>query len=615
MRTSRRLAAVAAGIAAVIGLAACSGGGSGNSIGNGSTGTTPKGAKQQGGTATLAWSGGVAPNFIFPYAPATNTNGYNQNLTMYPWLYLAASGDGAQAAPDPAENLYSSLDYSNGDKKLTIKLKPWKWSDGAPITSRDFSFVYNLLKVNKSNWNGYVPGLFPDGIASVQTPDPSTVVINFSQPFNPDFYTGNELSSIQLLPQHAWDKTSASGKVGNYDETPAGAKQVYAFLQKEGGDMSTFTTNPLWKVVDGAWTLSSFNPNGDYAFVPNKNYSGPDKPTLSKFATVSFTDSTALVDALRSGSSIDVTGQLPLNDIGQVPELKAEGYSVDQKPLPGVAGIYPNFYNAQDGPVFSQLYIRQALEDLIDRPQIVSKVFHGYADPGNGPVPATAFSQWASPLEKSGGPYPYNPSKAISLLTAHGWKVTPNGTTTCQRPGTAASDCGSGVKQGQALSFQLAYSSGTTTTDEMMAAIQSSEAQAGIKLALKPEPFDTLVSTIGVCTASSHPASTCGWQLVAFGYSPYNLYPASNGIFDTGGTSNQGGYSDPKEDQLIQETEHGGSKQAFYTYEDYTAQQLPQLWIPLRTDILVYRTNLAGVTPLNPFSGGENAQDWYYVKS
>ena len=50
-------------------------------------------------------------------------------------------------------------------------------------------------------------------------------------------------------------------------------------------------------------------------------------------------------------------------------------------------------------------------------------------------------------------------------------------------------------------------------------------------------------------------------------------------------------------------------------HADYTAQQLPQLWIPLRTDILVYRSKLAGVTPLNPFSGGENAQDWYYVKS
>ena len=70
------------------------------------------------------------------------------------------------------------------------------------------------------------------------------------------------------------------GQGGNYDQTTAGAKAVYAFLQKQGGDMATFTTNPLWKVVDGPWQLSAFSSDGDYAYVPNKNYSGPDKPTL-----------------------------------------------------------------------------------------------------------------------------------------------------------------------------------------------------------------------------------------------------------------------------------------------------------------------------------------------
>jgi peptide/nickel transport system substrate-binding protein len=439
-------------------------------------------------------------------------------------------------------------------------------------------------------------------------------VVHLSSATNPTFFVDNVMSLIQMVPQHAWDKTSANGKVGNYDETPAGAKQVYAFLQKEGGDMSSFTTNPLWKVVDGAWTLTSFNPNGDYSYVPNKNYSGPDKPTLSKFATVSYTTTTALVDALRSGGNLSAA--LPLNDLGQIPQLKSEGYSVAKTALPGEAGIYLNFYSAQVGSLVGQLYIRQALEYLINRPQIVSKVFHGYADPGNGPIPMEGFSQWVSPLEKAGGPYPYNPAKATSILTGHGWKVTPNGVTTCVRPGTAATDCGTGVKQGQPLTFLLAYSSGNTTTDQTEASIQSSEAQAGIKINLKPEPFDTLTATVGVCTASSHPASTCGWQLVDFGYNPYNLYPASQGIFDIGGNYNNGGFTDPKEQQLIHATEYGAaSPQTFYQYEDYTAEQLPQLWLPLRNSLHVYPSNLAGYAPTNPFTSGENAQDWYFVKS
>ena len=83
------------------------------------------------------------------------------NLTEPLWPYLVYDGDGAQSAVNPQESLYSSLTYSNGDKTITIALKPWKWSDGTPITSRDFSFAYNLLKANWQNWNGYFPGLFP----------------------------------------------------------------------------------------------------------------------------------------------------------------------------------------------------------------------------------------------------------------------------------------------------------------------------------------------------------------------------------------------------------------------------------------------------------------------
>ncbi|MGD0698406.1 MAG: peptide ABC transporter substrate-binding protein [Trebonia sp.] len=555
----------------------------------------------------------ATPNFIFPLVPATNSDGYNENLSSPLWPNLVYEGDGAQSTINPQESLYSSLTYSNGDRTVTIVLKPWQWSDGKPITSRDFTFTYNLLKANVPNWQSYVQGLFPDDVKSVQTPNSSTIVLNLTQSYNPTFFTEDVIASIPLLPQHAWDRESATGTAGNYDETKSGAKAVYTFLQKEGGDIATFATNPLWQVVDGPWKLKSFSTDGEYIYVPNKNYSGPDKPALDEVINEPFTSDTAEFDALRSGSSLTVGG-LPQNDLRQIPELKAEGYSVATQPIPGVSGIYPNFYNSQVGAIASQLYIRQALEELINRPQIVSKVYDGYADPGNGPIPVGGFTSLLSPLEKSGGPYPYDPAKAIALLKAHGWTVTPNGTTTCAAPGTSATECGAGIAKGAALSFQLLYSSGSTSNDEQFAAIQSSEEQAGIKISLKAEPFNTLVSTVGVCNASSHPASSCGWQLVYFGYDPYGLDPAGDGIFNTDSTGNQGGYSSAEEDKLINETEFGSSTQTFFAYEDYTAEQLPQLWLPLPSNIQVYKTDLAGYAPLNPFSGGLNPEDWYFTK-
>jgi peptide/nickel transport system substrate-binding protein len=242
-------------------------------------------------------------------------------------------------------------------------------------------------------------------------------------------------------------------------------------------------------------------------------------------------------------------------------------------------------------------------------------VYAGYADPGNGPVPVLATPSYASPLEKAGGPYPYSPAKAIALLKDHGWKVVPNGTDTCQRSGTGPADCGAGIAAGEKLQFQLLFTSGFTSFNEQEAALETSEAQAGIGIVLKPEPFNTMTATTGICNAQSHPASTCSWQLQDYGYNPYSLDPSGAGLFNTGGYGNAGGYSSPEEDSLINATEYGSSSSAFFAYENYTAEQLPFLWLPNPSNLFVYKSNLAGVTPLNPFSGTLNPEVWYYTKS
>ena len=53
-------------------------------------------------------------------------------------------------------------------------------------------------------------------------------------------------------------------------------------------------------------------------------------------------------------------------------------------------------------------------------------------------------TQYLSPKVKQGDPFPYNPTKAKTLLTSHGWKVMPDGVTTCTNP----SLCGPGRQAG-----------------------------------------------------------------------------------------------------------------------------------------------------------------------
>src|ERR1700733_4637369 len=608
MRIRHSLATTITALAVATAVAAC--GGTTPKVGGGST---VKGQPERGGTVTVAEPSGASPNDIFPLPAATNTNGYNVNLTLGEWPFLVYVGDGAKSVVNPQESLYSSMTWSDNDSVITIVLKPWKWSDGAPITSRDFTFVYNLLKANYNDWGDYDPGLFPADVTKVTTPNVHTVVIDLTRSYNPAFYTDDVLSEVPLLPQHAWDKTSLTGTVGNYDQTTKGADAVWNFLQKQGSNMGTFTTNPMWQVVDGPWKLAQFQSSGYYVWEPNKNYSGPDKPILSKAIFTPFTTDAAEMDTLRSGTSLTI-GLLPLNDVAQISALEHEGYAVASIPTPGVAEIVPNLYNPVNGALLRQLYIRQALEYLINRPQIVSDAFHGYADPGNGPVPVTYGQQWDSPLEEAGGPSAYSPTEAAALLKAHGWTVVPTGTDTCQQPGPGPTQCGAGVAAGDKLTFQLLYASGSAYYDQMNAAIQTSEAQDGINIPLKSEPFNTLVATTGTCNAQAHPNSICSWQLQQFGYEPYSVDPTGSGIFNTDGNNNYGGYQNPQMDQLINATEHGADPAAFFTYEDFAAQQLPWLWLPNQTSVYVYKTNLAGFTTATPFDFTLNPEVWYYVK-
>src|SRR5579872_2652120 len=111
MRLIHRAVGVAAAVALAAAVAACS-----NTTSSG--GGSASGQPQQGGTLTQAWVA-ATPNFIFPYAPATNTDGYNQNLTVPLWPPLAFDGEGGQSVVNPRESLYSALGYTNGNKTVT----------------------------------------------------------------------------------------------------------------------------------------------------------------------------------------------------------------------------------------------------------------------------------------------------------------------------------------------------------------------------------------------------------------------------------------------------------------------------------------------------------------
>ena len=173
-------------------------------------------------------------------------------------------GDDGQPVFNPALSVAYAPKWSDRNQTLTVRLKHWIWSDGEPITARDVVFWMNLLvaavspqaaSVGSSSapgpgYGAYVPGEFPDNVASYRQTGTYTLVFHLDSSYNPTWFLYNELSQITPVPQHVWDKLSATGVVGNYDEqgigtATSGALGVAQFINSQSEDAGTYTIDPL----------------------------------------------------------------------------------------------------------------------------------------------------------------------------------------------------------------------------------------------------------------------------------------------------------------------------------------------------------------------------------
>ncbi|MBO0693760.1 MAG: ABC transporter substrate-binding protein [Acidimicrobiaceae bacterium] len=571
-------------------------------------------------TDTVNWAEPVSntPSWIWPFMPAASESNLNLTVQMMLFRPLYFFGGTGTATVDNALSLAQQPSYSDGGKTVTIRLKPYKWSNGEAVTAQDVIFFLNMMKAEPANWYDYTPGLLPDNIVSATAQGPTTLVLTTTKAYNPKFFLYNQLSQITPMPM-AWDKVSAT-QSGDCATSVAGCAAVYNYLNGQSKDLSGYAANPLWQIVDGPWKLKSFSSDGHASFIPNHSYSGPVKPSLKQFNMLPFTSDTSEFNVLRSGKTIDV-GYLPTTELtkpkptntspatpGPNP-LSGQGYTMAPWVLYGFSYFAINFNNPTTGPVFKQLYFRQALESLIDQPGILKSAAKGYGTETTGPIPLYPPSSNVSGVEKK-DPYPFSVSKARQLLSAHGWAVNKGGTTTCAKPGSGSGECGAGVTQGQPLQFQMLYLSGNQVVTTAMDSLKSNASQVGMQITLKGEPFGTVISNINVCSGPS-----CTWDMGYWGggwsYGP-DYYPTGESLFATGASSNNGAYSDPRMDQLIDATLTSSDNAQFLAYENFAAQNLPVIWMPGYTHALTeIGGGLKGVTPQNPFNWLQ-PETWHY---
>ncbi len=603
-RLRRGVGGVGVALLTAVAVAACGGSSNSNttknttnnnkSYGTVITGDLPaQGSATHGGTISVGQLTGQTPTDIFPMIDGQSCSTQTFYFVANQYIPLYYGPEGAKPAIDQSLSAAQMPKYTNGDKTVTITLKPGlKWSDGKPVTAQDVLFYLDLLKAavkeSPANWCQYAgPTEFPGNVTSWTAKGNNTVVMQLTHAVNPNWFTTNQLQDtnggVYPMPSQDWNIAAPGGPhITDWATNPADAKKIYDYLHKQGEAIASFASNPLWKVVDGPFKLKDYSAtNNSYDLVPNAKYGLTPKPYASDIAVQTYTSNTAMLNALESGS-LEI-GTLDPSQLGSLPTLKRDGYSTFGGPGWGWFGGFINFKDTTNdfNKIVAQSYIRGVFAELVDQQAILKGVYKNWAVPAYGPVPTAPYSPYI-PADATKSPWPYNPSKAVATLKAHGWAVKPGGQTTCAKPGTAANECGAGIPKGTPIKFVWAnLPKNVSSVGELESSAFAGEAKkaAGITVTLVSKTFNFLTSNYN----NQNPAAAKyvnDWGVNNYGGIYTDYYPTQDGVMTPTGALNMGSYNDPKATALMHASTTSPSVKAIANEVSYFAKQYPVFYMP-----------------------------------
>ncbi len=356
-----RAGVVAVAAAAVLVTSACSGA-SDDAEANGST--EPEATSDAPTTLTVAVS--RQPQ---GFDTINLSNGTDALVWSAIYDRLIVPGDDGLPVPAAAE----SWEYSEDGLVLTLHLRDgMTFSNGDPVVAADYKATLDLLISTAGPLSGEV-----GSVSSVEAPDDSTIVINFSQP---------DASFLDSL-------SKAIGAIAN-DTTIANEDAP---------------TNP---VGSGAYTLDPDATVAGSQYVLNKreDYWNADAYPFETVTVKVIADSTALENALKSG-------EINVGDVISGTLDESSGITATEVPGAGLQNLKILDREGTIVPALADVRVRQAINYAINRDAIVEGVSQGRGEP----VAQIAFPDTSVYVEELNDTYPYDLEKAKELMAEAGY--------------------------------------------------------------------------------------------------------------------------------------------------------------------------------------------------
>lgn len=267
---------------------------------------------------------------------------------------------------------------SNDRRTITFKLKPdMKWADGAPLTSADVLFTWQLV----TDDNTRTPyGADYKLVVKAEAPDPLTFRVTYDQPYAPAL---DSWAGLHILPQHLLQDKDINNT--SFARHPVGS-HYYQLAEWKNGERISLVRNP--NATQGQARIHKLVSR----FIPD-----PASQFLELMA-----------------NNIDTMGLSPIQYARIFPARPELVKKIGLYKELGNAYTYLGF-NLKHQP-FDDKRVRLAINYAIDKQELIDGVLLGLGEPVASPYkPGT---RWTNPALK---PYPYDPNKARALLQEAGF--------------------------------------------------------------------------------------------------------------------------------------------------------------------------------------------------
>ncbi len=302
------------------------------------------------------------------------------------WFFIV--NDKGQLEPDLATEVPTPSNGGISKDGLTIRYhlrRGVTWHDGVAFTARDAIFTWRLIMNPNNNVlsrTGY------DQVASMDAPDPYTLVVHLKRPYSPVIAALFSMSGTPMcvLPEHLL----------------RGLPDI---------NHAAFNNKP---VGTGPFMVAHYDPQSGVDLIANPHYwRGP--PKLHDIHIIFAQDDSTRIVMMRTGEA-DLFYD-PANRV--VPELAG---------IPDTRALHTPFeefwyldFNLKRPPL-DDLRLRRAIVMAVDRQSIIRDLLHGYATIANGDQPPFSWAHDPSTEAPS-----YDPVGAARLLDQAGWELGADG--------------------------------------------------------------------------------------------------------------------------------------------------------------------------------------------